>query len=378
MASKRDYYEILGVSKTATIDEIKAAYRKLAMKYHPDRNPNNKEAEEKFKEGAEAYEVLSDDTKRKQYDQFGHDAPQSGGFGGHDFNNMNMDDIFDMFGDLFGGGSTSKRRGKKNSPTASRGHDLAHEVSITFKESFTGSKKEVTYNHLIMCSTCKGKGAAEGSSFVTCTTCQGTGQLQVRQGFFAFTQTCPTCSGQGFTIPNPCKTCKGQSRVQHYEKATITIPAGVYDGVQLRIADQGDAGLFGGTSGDLFLTVHVMPDKNFKRQEDDLLVNVTITYPQIVLGCQVEIISIDESKQLITIPAGTTIKQILSISGKGFPRIRGRGHGNLLITILVDVPTKLSKKATTLLTEYAQEIGDTPSINKKTDTLVGEVKKFPH
>ena len=285
--AKRDFYDVLGISKAATQDEIKTAYRKLAMKYHPDRNPGNKEAEEKFKEAAEAYETLSTPEKRKQYDQFGHQGPMGGtGHGSHD---MNMDDIFsnfqDIFGDMFGQQSQQRRRTKKAAPEPKRGHDLAKEVSLTLEESFSGVTKDLKIYHFVRCDTCEGRGMPKDATATTCSECQGNGQVGYRHGIFMYTQTCPTCHGEGYIISNPCSTCKGQSRVQKYDTIGINIPAGIFNGAELRVPGKGDAGVFQGPPGDLFVRVHVMPHKKFHRVEDDLACNITLTYPQLVLGC---------------------------------------------------------------------------------------------
>ncbi len=373
---KRDYYEVLGVSKTASKDEIKSAYRKLAMKYHPDRNPDNKEAEEKFKEAAEAYEVLSDEQKRKQYDQFGHSGPQMGG--GQGFNGFgNMEDIFENFGDIFGdlfGQQQQQRRSKKTGPSPKRGHDLGKELSITLEESYTGTKKEFTYYHFVSCETCKGRGMPAGATAKQCETCHGSGQVTYRQGFFAFNQACSTCSGEGFIITDPCKTCRGASRVQQYETFSVTIPKGIYDGAELRVSGKGDAGVFGGDAGDLFIRVSVLPDKKFKRVEDDLECTVNVTYPQLVFGSQIEIENIDKTREAIKIPAGSPVGHRIIIANKGFAKIRGKSRGDLIVTVTCDVPKKLSSKAETLLREFSEEIGT--DVNGPSGTISGFFKKF--
>ncbi len=247
--SKRDFYEILGVSRTATKEEIKAAYRKLAVKYHPDKNPDNKEVEEKFKEAAHAYEVLSDDAKRRQYDQVGHANFENMGHQGHAGpDGMDINDIFENFGDIFGdifGGQQQGRKRKRGpiGPDAKRGHDLYKEIAITLQDAFLGKKEQVNFYHFFNCEDCSSKGLKAGTSVVACTKCNGAGQVQFRQGFFAYSQPCTPCQGNGYTIPSPCGTCKGQSRVQKYDKFSVNIPAGIYDGAELRIAEKGDAGV---------------------------------------------------------------------------------------------------------------------------------------
>lgn len=356
---KRDFYTVLGVSKTASDEEIKAAYRKLAMKYHPDRNPDNKEAEEKFKEAAEAYEVLSDKQKRAQYDQFGHAGNTAGGMGGGP-GGMNMDDIFEHFGDIFGSMFTGgqQRRTRKSGPEPKNGHDLAQDVSLSLKEAYLGTKQEISYYHFISCEPCSGKGLKAGHSAQVCHSCKGSGQMQFKQGFFMYAQVCATCSGEGFLIANPCPHCKGKSRTQQYDKFTVTIPAGVFDGAELRIPGKGDAGVYGGRAGDLFIRIHVMPDKQYQRVENDLVSRLTLTYPQLVLGCQVEIECIDGTKETIKVPKGCAVGEKIVISKKGFADIRHKDRrGDWVIITECHVPKKLSPEAKKALTDYSELIG---------------------
>lgn len=372
---KKDYYEILGVSKNATQEEIKSAYRKLALKYHPDRNPDNKEAEEKFKVAAEAYQILSDSEKRKHYDQFGTADMGATGFG----QDMNMDDIFENFGDifetLFGGGGSRKKSSKKSGPTPRRGHDLHKEVTMSLKESFLGIKKEISYYRFIVCSTCSGKGAQPGTTVTTCPNCQGTGQQFYRQGFFSFSQTCSACGGQGFTIPTPCTNCKGQTRIQMLDSFSVTIPAGIFNGADLRVPGKGDAGIFGGPAGDLLLRIHVLEDKKFKRVEDNLECSVMVTYPELVFGSQIEIENIDGSKEALKIPKGTSVNHKITLPGKGFARIRGKGRGDLIVTIICHIPTKLSNEAKEALKSYSELIGTDVS-DSNSGSIAGFFKKF--
>jgi len=356
--AKKDYYEILGISKTATADEIKSAYRKLALKCHPDRNPDNKEAEEKFKEAAEAYEVLSDSEKRRHYDQMGHAAFEGGGFGSAG-QGMTMEDIFasfgDIFGDLFGTGARSRRR--RGGPTAQRGHDLYKEIMITLKDAYVGTKTEVSYYHFVTCDTCNGKGTKKGTTVKECSQCQGTGQVHYKQGFFMFAQPCRACQGEGYIISSPCQTCAGQSRVKKFDKFSVTIPKGIFDGAELRISSKGDAGIYGGPSGDLFLRIHVLPDKKFKRIDDDLVCTVLLTYPQLVFGSQIEIERIDGVKETIKIPKGCSVGEKIIIPGKGFAHLRGYGTGNMIVVTQCHIPKKLSSEAKKALTEYSKLIG---------------------
>ncbi len=377
MTNKRDYYEVLGVPKTASQDEIKAAYRKLALKYHPDRNPENKEAEEKFKEAAHAYEILSDEKKRKQYDQFGHAEPGMGGFGGQG----DMGDIFENFGDIFGqmfggggGFSSGTSRKKKTGLTPKHGHDVQTAIAVTLKESYLGVKKEITYYHFATCATCHGKGIQEGTKVSQCAACQGNGEVFYRNGFFTYSQTCSNCNGEGVIIPHPCKTCKGQSRIQQYSSLTIDIPRGIFDGANLRNTGKGDAGVYGGHPGDLYIEIKVMPDKTFKRVGDDLECNITLTYPELVFGCQVEVTNIDDTKETIKIPKGCPVGERITIAGKGFYKIKSKSKGNWVIITKCDIPKKLSTKAEEKLKEYAQEIG-TKSDNSE-GSITGFFKKF--
>jgi molecular chaperone DnaJ len=375
--NKKDYYIVLGVEKNATIDQIKAAYRKLAMKYHPDRNPDNKEAEEKFKEAAEAYEVLSDTEKRKQYDQFGHAGMNGmGGMGGA--GGMNMDDIFsnfsDIFGSVFNNGGQSREQKKSSGPLKERGHDRRQTLEITLKEAFEGTAKEIGYYHLATCKTCKGSGAKEGTSTSACTQCHGQGQVTYRQGFFMFTDTCDKCAGHGYIIPSPCPTCHGRTRIQEFEKTSPKIPKGIFDNAELRVSGKGDAGTFGGPAGDLYILIRVIPDKKFKRTNEDLECAVILTYPQLVLGCQVEIESIDGSKETIKIPKGCPVGERIVIPGKGFTSIKGNSKGNLVITTQCHIPKKLSSEAKETLITYSEQVG-TESTQSE-GFIAGLFKKF--
>lgn len=373
--NQTDYYKILGVTRSATNDEIKAAYRKLALKYHPDRNPDNKEAEEKFKEAAQAYEILSDSKKRAQYDQFGQTGPEGMGEG-NNYTNMNMDDIFENFGDIFGsmfGSNTQKRKATGPSPKA--GLDLGKEIVISLKDSFLGIKKDISYYRFTTCKQCKGSGTREKTKPQACSTCKGLGQLQYRQGFFMYAQTCSNCAGEGFIILNPCQSCHGQSRIQQYDKFTVSIPAGVFDNAELRIPEKGDAGVYGGPSGNLYIKVKIQEDKNFKRIKDDLICSVILTYPQLTLGCQVEIESIDGSKHTIKIPRGCQIGERILIPGKGFLKLRGNVRGNLVVITQCHIPKTLSPAAKKVLNTYSKEIGTTVT-NNQDGYIASFFKKF--
>ncbi len=377
--SKRDYYDILGVSRSATADEIKKAYRKLALQYHPDKNPDNKAAEDKFKEAAEAYEVLSDPAKKQQYDQFGHQAFQQGGQAHH---YSNADEIFEQFGDIFGsifggGGGFGGHQGRghaKTGPTPQDGSDLTQEISITLQEAFQGAKKSVGVYRYQNCTDCKTTGSADSSKPTVCSACRGHGQVVQQQGFFSYARPCSTCKGQGIIISNPCKTCGGQSRVQKHERLAITVPEGIFNGAQLRLAEKGDAGVFGGRPGDLYVKVHITPHPTFTRREADLVTKLTLTYPQLVLGCQIEIESIDGTKETIKIPSGCAVGKEIIMPGKGFPILGKNARGNLVIITQCHIPTKLNVEAKKALLEYTTHAG-TPD-SSKDGGITGFFKKF--
>lgn len=377
--ANQDYYNILGVSKNSSQDEIKAAYRKLALKYHPDRNPGNKESEEKFKEAAQAYEILSSPEKRSQYDQFGSAGPQqAGGFGGHGSGNMNMDDIFrnfsDIFGDYFGGGQTSKKKSKKAGPTPKRGHDLAKEVSISLEEAFKGGVKELKIYHFVSCTECKATGMEPGSSAKVCAECHGSGQVGYQHGIFMYAQACNKCHGEGHVIENPCSKCKGQSRIQQYDSINITIPAGIYNSAEIRKLGFGDAGIYGGPSGDLYIKINILPTSKFSRVEDNIECKIVLTYPQFVFGAQVDVENIDGSKETIKIPKAWQVGEPIIVLGKGFPHLKANGRGNLVVIPKCDIPKKLSIEAQKALKEYSEIIGTDPE--PKDGTIASFFKKF--
>ncbi len=373
-SSKRDYYEILGVSRTATADEIKKAYRKIALANHPDRNQNNTKAEEVFKEASEAYEILSNPEKRAQYDQFGHQA-FSGGAGSASSQGFgDMEDIFgDVFSSLFGGHFGQKKKSRKG-PSPQRGADLVKEVSVTLKESYTGSKKEISFNHYLQCSQCHGGGCAKNTSPTACSTCKGMGNLVMQQGLFSFTRPCTACQGQGFVITTPCPTCKGQCRVRSQENLVVNIIPGIFDGAQMRLSGKGDAGIFGGESGDLFLKINVLPTKGFSRREDDLVTTLFLTYPQLVFGCQVEVELLDGTREIIRVSPGTQVGSEITIAGKGFARLQGKGKGKLIILIQCSIPTSLPAEASKALHVYAEHLGEVPS--QESGGITGFFKRF--
>lgn len=362
---ENDFYEILGVEKSASEAEIKKAYRKMALKYHPDQNPGDKEAEEKFKEAARAYEVLSSPEKRQRYDQFGHrgvDGP-GGGFGGGGFHDIN--DIFSSFGDIFGdffAGGGGGRRGRNTGPR--RGSDLRYYLEIELKDVLEGTKKEISFDTEISCKTCNGSGAEEGSRPETCGTCGGSGQVVRQQGFFSVATPCPTCGGEGQVISDPCKVCDGKGRVPHEKKLRVNVPAGVGNGTQLRLTSEGEPGFKGGPPGDLFVEIRVEPHPRFERQDIHLIAKQEINYLQALLGAEMEVETLSGTTT-IEIPKGAQPGQILTVKGEGVPSIRrGRQVGDLHLELNVVIPQKLSKKEEKLLREIAEERGDSVSTKK--------------
>ena len=364
MADKRDYYEVLGVSKGASDDEIKKAYRKMAKEYHPDLHPGDKEAEAKFKEVGEAYEVLSDAQKKSRYDQFGHAGvdPNFGAGGGGWGGGVNVDfgDIGDIFSSFFGGGFGGQTR--RQNPNAPRqGSDVGASVFISFEEAAKGCKKQVSVQRITPCGDCGGSGAKKGTSPVTCPDCGGTGQVSRAQrtpfGVMQTQSPCPRCQGRGRIIENPCPSCGGQGRVRRAEQMGINIPAGINDGQVITIQGRGNAGMNGGPAGDLQVQVSVRPHPLFERDGFDMWYELPITYAQAALGAEVEIPTLD-GKMAFTIKEGTQPGDILRVRGKGIPYLNGRGTGDLLLKIVVEVPKNLNKEQKKLLQEFEAATGD--------------------
>jgi len=374
--SKRDYYEVLGVNKTSKKDEIKKAYRKLALKYHPDKNKGDKVSEEKFKEASEAYHVLSDDKRKANYDQFGHAAFQGaggqGGFGNFDFSSSFSDIFEDVFGDLgdFGFGSSGRSRRRSNN----RGSDLRYDISIDLKNAFTGTEKKINYTTYKKCKTCSGSGAKPGSKPSVCSYCAGQGKVRSSQGFFTIQQTCPQCSGEGEKITSPCSSCSGMGKTQSSEYVSVKIPKGVDDGTRIRLAGKGEAGSKGGGSGDLYLFVSVEPHGIFQRSEENLYYELPVSIADAALGTTVEVPSIDGGKTKIKIPAGTQSGKQLRLRGKGMPLLRRNTSGDLYIRIITEVPTSLTKKQKELLSEF-KNLEDTKS-NPLIKNFFEKAKKF--
>ena len=371
---KRDYYEILEVSKTATSEEIKKAYRKLAIKYHPDKNPDDKEAEEKFKEAAEAYEVLSDPQKRSRYDQYGHagvEGAAGGGFGG----GMSMDDIFAQFGDIFGGhfgsfggfsGFGSSQQGRR----VNKGSNLRVKVKLTLKEIASGVEKKIKVKKYVTCKHCKGSGAKDSSSITTCPTCKGSGMVtriaQTILGQMQTSSTCPTCGGEGKTITKKCAHCGGEGVVRDEEIISINIPAGVAEGMQLSVNGKGNAARHGGVNGDLLVVIEEEPHPELLRDENDLIYNLLITFPTAALGGSVEVPTID-GKVRVKIDAGTQPGKVLRLRNKGLPSVNGYGIGDLLVNVSVYVPEQLTSEEKKTLTglENSPSFQPTKTIKEK-------------
>ena len=374
--SKRDYYEVLGVAKSSKKEEIKKAYRKLALKYHPDKNKGDKAAEEKFKEASEAYHVLSDDKRKANYDQFGHAAFQGaggqGGFGNFDFSSSFSDIFEDVFGDLgeFGFGTSGRSRRRTNF----RGNDLRYDISIDLNDAYNGTEKEINYTTFKKCKTCTGSGAKPGSKPSSCSYCGGQGKVRSSQGFFTIQQTCPECSGEGEKITNPCTNCSGMGKIQSNESVSVKIPRGVDDGTRIRLAGKGEAGNKGGAYGDLYLFISVDSHNIFKRSEENLYYELPISIADAALGTTVEVPSIDGGKTKIKIPSGTQSGKQLRLKGKGMPILRRNVSGDLYIRIVTEVPSSLTKRQKELLTEF-KNLEDTKS-NPLIKSFFEKARKF--
>jgi molecular chaperone DnaJ len=360
--AKRDYYDVLGVSRSASEAELKKAYRALAMQHHPDKNPGDHSAEEKFKEASEAYDVLKDPKKKQVYDQFGHEGLKGQGFNGF----QGFDDISsafgDIFGDFFGGGGRQRT-----------GNDLRLDVNISFLDAAFGLHKDVEISKYEDCKKCSGSGAKEGTTPDICHTCRGTGQVIRSQGFFQMSTPCPKCHGAGQIIKDPCKPCRGEGRVLEKKKVSVNIPAGVDDGSRLRLRGEGEKGPQGLPPGDLYVFVHVSPHEFFQRDGYDVYSRLNITFSQAALGAEIEVPTIDDKTKVITIPAGTQSGETHRIAGAGIQNVRGYGRGDQIIQMIVETPKKLNKRQKELLNELAEIDG-----NPVKETLKGFFERLIH
>jgi len=356
MASKRDYYEVLGVAKTANAEELKKAFRKQAMQFHPDRNPDNAEAEHKFKEISEAYDVLRDDQKRAAYDQYGHAAFEGGmggRGGGQGFDFTSFSDIFDdLFGEFMGGQRGGPRSG------GNRGSDLRYNLEITLEDCFKGKAAKIRVPTSIACESCDGSGAEAGAQPIACPTCKGAGKVRAQQGFFTIERACPTCGGAGRVIEKPCKVCGGAGRTHKEKTLSVDIPAGVDEGNRIRLAGEGEAGLRGGAAGDLYVFLSVKPHRLFRREGQHLHCRVPVSMTTAALGGAVEVPTLDGGQARITLPEGTQTGKQFRLRGKGMPSLQqsgfGAGNGDLYIQVMVETPVKLSRKQRELLEEFAK------------------------
>ncbi|MBI3814916.1 MAG: molecular chaperone DnaJ [Nitrospinae bacterium] len=349
---KRDYYEVLGVQKNASEGDIKKAYRKMAMQYHPDRNPGNKEAEEKFKEAAEAYEVLREPEKRSLYDAYGHEGLKGTGFTGF----RGFEDIFTSFGDIFEDffGFGGRRRERTY---AQQGADLRYDLEISFMDAVKGKETEIEAEKYEACKTCNGSGAAPGTEPVICPLCRGTGQVTRSQGFFHISTTCNQCHGAGMVIKDPCKECRGTGHVKRGKKLSVKIPAGVDTGSTLRLKGEGEEGVRGGPPGDLYVVLHVKEHEFFKRDEYNVICEIPISFSQAALGAEIEVPTFEGTEKL-TMPRGTQTGKSFKLEGSGIPHIRGHGRGDQIVQVVVKTPTKLTKRQEELLRELAEISGE--------------------
>lgn len=347
--SKKDYYEVLGVEKNSTDTEIKRAYRRLAVKFHPDKNPDDHAAEEKFKEAAEAYSVLSDSQKKARYDQFGHAGLGGQGGGGYDPGFSNIEDIFDLFGfgDMFGGGGGRRRS------SVQRGADLRYDLEMSLEEAAAGKEATLEIPRLDKCGECEGKGTAEGSSPETCITCSGSGQTRYQQGFFSVMRTCPNCTGKGQIIKNPCTECRGAGRIQNETTLEVKVPAGVETGSRLRVSGEGEAGVNGGPAGDLYVFIHVAKHEMFERQGLNLYTSAPISFAQAALGAEITVKTLEGEEEL-KVPAGTQTGTVFRLKNEGMPDLGGRGKGELYVAVSVVTPKSLDKDQRALFEQLAE------------------------
>lgn len=357
MAKNQDYYDLLGVQRGASAEEIKKSYRKLAMKYHPDRNPGNKEAEQKFKDIGTAYSVLSDPEKRNAYDRYGSDYEASGGHGGFGAGSAGFD-FSDIFNDLFGGLHTSPH---SRHATNSRGQDIRYDIKINLADAYSGKSTNCVFHSTKRCEQCKATGSENGVKPVRCSHCKGVGVVRMQQGFFAIEKTCPNCSGTGEVIAKVCSSCGGEGRVHCEKKLSVTIPAGVENGTKMRLSGEGHAGYRGGANGDLFIFVTIVPHDFFTRKGDDLYCRIPLKMTKAALGCEIEVPHLDGSKYPIQIPEGTQTGSKFRLRGKGMKVLRGSKYGDLYVEVVVETPVHLTAAQKNLLLSLDNELGDKSS-----------------
>jgi len=352
-STKRDYYEVLGVNRDSSVDDIKRAYRRQALKYHPDKNPDDQEAESQFKQCAEAYEVLSDSEKRHRYDQYGHEGLRGSTM--HDFSHMGFEDIFSMFDDIFGGSIFGSSRSRRPRRRAERGYDIETRLEISLDDVLTGITREIQIKRRDVCDVCQGSRSEPGHSPQPCTQCGGQGQVTQSGmgGLFQMVTTCPKCRGQGSFISTPCKKCKGSGRVDKKRNLSIKIPPGIQDGQAVRLSGEGEPGGGGGPRGDLYCYVTVQPHPFLLRQDDDLILRLPISFTQAALGAAIDVPSLN-GKQQISIPSATQHGAVLEVKGHGLPNLRSGRRGSLLVQILIEIPKKLNKEQKALLTQFAE------------------------
>ena len=374
MSTKRDYYDVLSVGKSASDQEIKSAYRKLAMQYHPDRNPGNNGAEEKFKEAAEAYAVLGDPQKRAQYDRFGHAGVNAGGGGFSGFDPNVFADFSDILGDIFGFGDLfgGSRRGGKRSQ---RGADLRYDMSLTFEEAAFGTKKKIQYSRHELCAECGGSGGAKGGGgSATCGTCKGYGQVRFQQGFFSITRTCSECRGAGQVIKDPCKACHGDRVVVRERSLEVKVPAGVDNGDKLRVTGEGEVGGPGAQSGDLYVVLNVRDHEIFERREHDLYCHVSVSFPQAALGAEISVVTLEGEQERLRIPPGTQSGTVFRVKGRGVARRGGSARGDLYVTADILIPAKLTREQKELISKLNETFQhDNKPIEKR---LLDRVKEI--
>jgi len=370
--AKRDYYDILGVNNSASKDEIKKAYRTTAFKYHPDKNPGNKAAEDKFKEASEAYGILSDDKKKTNYDQFGHAAFEGGG--GQGFGGFDTSSFSDIFADFFDDAQDDRSRGSGRRSSGSRGNDLRYDLNISLEDAYKGLEKKIDYTTYKKCSGCSGSGAEPGSKPIKCDYCKGNGKIRSSQGFFTVQQTCPQCQGNGETIGKACKKCSGDGKVQSDESVSVKIPKGVDDGTRIRLSGKGEAGTKSAGNGDLYLFISVKNHSLFKRSEENLFFELPVTFADAALGTAIEVPCISGSKVSVKIPAGTQYGKQLRLKDKGMPILRRNSFGDLYIRVIPEVPVSLSKRQKELLEEF--KILENTKLSPTIKSFFEKAKKF--